>query len=64
MQSGIPAFAGMTGGWGRWRSTPTFTLPGLDPGILFRGPEKDRRIKPGEGEAVELHQKLLKDQIP
>lgn len=26
------------------------TLPGLDPGILFRSGEKDRMVKPGEGE--------------
>ena len=25
-------------------------MPGLDPGILFAAAEKDRRVKPGEGE--------------
>ena len=27
-----------------------FTMPGLDPGILFGGREKDARIKSGHGE--------------
>ena len=28
------------------------TLPGLDPGILFRRHTEDRRVKPGEGECM------------
>ena len=33
-----------------WPPNSTLTLPGLDPGILFAAAEKDRRVKPGEGE--------------
>jgi hypothetical protein len=29
---------------------PKFIMPGLDPGILFRRPKKDRRDKPGDDE--------------
>jgi hypothetical protein len=49
-----PEVQGFPVGWGYvLRLHHTFTMPGLDPGILFRVPEKDGRVKPGHGERVE-----------
>ena len=31
-----------------------FIMPGLDPGILFLAAKKDRRVKPGDDDVVEM----------
>jgi hypothetical protein len=47
-----------------WPSNSTLTLPGLDPGILFAAAEKDRRVKPGEGEGLGGHDERVVSASP